>query len=257
MNFVQLVLLKVPTLYLGIAIVAGAIALSIGGLITVRHFIPHHRMKLHNDVAGPLYGTVGVIYAVLLAFVVVVVWQNYDKSRLNVEKEANCLSDLYRDSESFAAPAREEIRFLCKLYGDTVRNEEWQTIQKGEGSVHVQEVIKKLWSIYKNYEPKTLSEKAFFEESVRKLNELCEMRRLRVLDSRAGLHPILWFVLVAGGLVTISFTFFFGSENLNAQITMTALLATLIVLILFTILLFDFPFTGDVSISADAFVELF
>jgi len=39
---------------------------------------------------------------VLLGFVVVSIWQSYDRSRYNVEKEANCLIDLYRNAESFA-----------------------------------------------------------------------------------------------------------------------------------------------------------
>jgi hypothetical protein len=47
----------------------------------------------------------------------------------------------------------------------------------------------------------------------------------------------------------VVFTFFFGSQNLFAQLTMTIMLAVLIVLILFTILLMDFPYSGDLSIT--------
>jgi hypothetical protein len=37
---------------------------------------------------------------------------------------------------------------------------------------------------------------------------------------------------------------------------MTTLLSVLLALILFTILVFDFPFTGDVSISPKAFSDM-
>ena len=106
---------------------------------------------------------------------------------------------------------------------------------------------------YSSYEPKTESEKIFLAESVRKLNDAGELRRLRIADSRTGIHPILWLILLTGGVITISFTFFFGAENLLAQIMMASMLAVVIGLILFTILLLDFPFTGGLNIPSDAF----
>jgi hypothetical protein len=54
----------------------------------------------------------------------------------------------------------------------------------------------------------------------------------------------------------VAFTFFFGSENLYAQLTMTTMLAVLIVLILFTILIMDFPYSGDLSIPVTPFQQV-
>lgn len=42
------------------------------------------------------------MYQVLLAFVVVTVWQNYDKANAGVQKEAIYMADLYRDSEALS-----------------------------------------------------------------------------------------------------------------------------------------------------------
>ena len=67
---------------------------------------------------------------------------------------------------------------------------------------------------------------------------------------------MLWFVLIVGGITTIMFTFFFGSENLKAQIMMASMLALIIALILFTVLLLDFPFTGGMNISSFAFKQM-
>ena len=60
----------------------------------------------------------------------------------------------------------------------------------------------------------------------------------------------------SAGIITVIFSFFFGSENLKAQLIMTTLLAVLIVLILFTILIMDFPFSGDMAVSPDAFKQV-
>jgi hypothetical protein len=126
-------------------------------------------------------------------------------------------------------------------------------LARGGESPKVQELLKRIWTEYSSYEPKTENEKIFFTESVRNLNEAGELRRLRLMDSRTGIHPMLWAILLIGGVATIGFTFFFGSENLWAQIMMASTLAIVVGLILFIILLLDFPFTGALSITSDAF----
>lgn len=256
MPFAQKLLLNIPPLFLGIIIVGFAVVFSICGILIIRRFISHEKLKIHNDVAGFIFGTLGVTYAVLLAFTVIIVWENYDEASANVEKEANCLADLYVDAEAFGDPFKKEVQTLLYEYGKAVANEEWETLSRGEISPHVQQIVKNIWAHYKSYLPKNLTEEVFFKESVSHLNELGELRRLRLMESHTGINPILWFVLIFGGTITIVFTFFFGMQNLKAQLIMTTLLAIIISLILFTILEFDYPFTGNASISSGPFKEL-
>lgn len=256
MPYFQYSLLKVPPLLLGLILIIISIIFSITGLLVVRRFIKPQKLKIHNDVAGPIFATLGVIYAVLLAFLVVIIWQNFDRANLNVDDEANCLVDLYTDCECFSGPFKQQIRALCSDYAKTMINEEWKMMAEGKESSYAKEIVRKMWILYSGYSPKSQTEQAFFEESIHKLNELCELRRMRLLESRHGIHPMLWFVLIIGGIITIVFTFFFGSENLEAQIIMTTLLSVLIALALFTILEFDFPFAGRVSISPEAFERM-
>ena len=66
------------------------------GLYLVRYLAPASWLKANNEVAGNYLQTLGTIYAVLLAFVVFVVWQQHNETRSAVESEANELSDFYR-----------------------------------------------------------------------------------------------------------------------------------------------------------------
>ena len=256
MPFTQVLLYYIPTPILGAIIISVFVMISVGGLLVVRRFVPHHRLKIHNDVAGAIFQVLGMAYTVLLAFVVVIAWQSFDKSNLNVEKEANCLVDMYRDSTAFPENFKGQTRSLIREYKDVVIGEEWGMLARGQQSQRAHELLKNIWIAYSSYEPKTESEKIFLAESVRKLNETGELRLLRLMDSRTGIHPILWLVLIIGGLATIMFTFFFGTENLAAQILMAVMLALVISLILFMVLLLDFPFTGALNISPYAFEQI-
>jgi hypothetical protein len=256
MSFSQMLISYVPPLVLGSIIVVLAIVLSVGGLLVFRRFISNRDLKIHNDVAGFMFGTLGVIYAVLLAFMVIVVWETFDSASSNVEKEASRLADLYRDSEAFQEPDKKQVWNLLSEYGKAIVVDEWKTASIGEKSAKTQKAQDELCSFYETYTPKTKTEEVFFEESVRKLNELCEFRRLRLMESRNGIDSILWFVLIFCGVMTIVFTFFFGMENIRNQMIMTSILAVTIALILFTILEFDYPFTGELSVSSDPFKRL-
>ena len=253
MSLIQTLLFVFPTWLLGSLMVLAAVLFSILGLMIIRFYIPAHKFKVHNDVAGSIFATLGVIYAVLLAFMVIVTWQNFDQASRNVAKEANYIADLYRDSTPLSAGFRQQVKIDLKAYVEAIINDEWPVQPKGERSDKVQAAQEKIWDLYGSYSPRSETEKIFFEESVRKLNEACEMRRQRLLDATSGIHSALYFVLIAGGFITILFTLFFGSENFIPQIWMTSMLAALIALTLFTIMSMDYPFTGSVSISPAVF----
>jgi hypothetical protein len=255
MPFVQKVLFYVPVIPLGTIMVFLAVAFSIIGLWIVWRFVPRWTFKAHNDLASAIFGTVSLAYTVLLAFVVVISWQNFDKARMHAVTEANCLVGLYRDSAAFAKPFESDVRSLIKEYADVVINEEWASLGRGEESVKAIDILRNIWTLYTSYEPKTDKEKIFFAESVHKLDDLREMRRLRIIDSRTGVHPVLWFVLFVGAIMTISFTFFFGSDKFINHAIMVSVLSVVIALILLTILSFDFPYTGDVRVGPETFQQ--
>ena len=256
MPIMQQLLFKIPSFFLGLIVVGGAVAFSILGLLIVRRFISHSKLKTHHDVADPILGALAAIYAVLIAFVVVTVWQSFDKSNANVQQEANCLADVYRDSEAFSPDFHRKVGDLLCEYRQAVIDDEWKTMARGEMSPEVEKLMRKIWALFIVYQPKTSTEQSFFDESVRKLNLLQGLRSQRLMDSKTGIEPLLWFVLIGGGLSTISFTFFFGAESLKAQLAMVTLLAITISLILFTIMSLDFPFTGSTSISPGPFKQV-
>lgn len=250
---VQSLLYHFPTPILGLMIVTIYIVLSVAGLNIVRKFFSAHKFKLHNDIADPLFTTLGTIYAVMLAFMVIVTWQSFDSSNKNAAREANYLADLYRDSTPMPASFRSQVKTDLHNYVSAIINEEWPNMASGKGrSLNVQAEQQKLWNLYAGFQPKNETQK-IFTESVKKFNEACEMRRQRLLDANTGLNGILYFILIAGGLVTIAFTLFFGTENFGPQLLMTSMLATLIGLTLFTIMSLDYPFTGDISIKPEVF----
>jgi len=256
MPFSQWVLMAYPSYAICIAIIVISVAFGICGVLIVRRYLDRSKLKSHHDIAGPLFATLGVIYAVLLGFTTVIVWQQYEDANITLNKEANYYADIYRDMNGLSPEFKEKGEAAMDEYIDAVINDEWKGIGYGKRSEKVQALAARIWELYSNYQPQTETQKIFLAESVRKMNEAGEMRRQRLMDASNGLNPVLWLVLIMGGCITISFTFFFGSDNLTLQLVMTTLLSALIGLLLFTILAMDHPYSGDVSVKPDALIQM-
>ncbi len=92
---------------------------------------------------------------------------------------------------------------------------------------------------------------SIFAEMFTELGAITKARRTR-LHLAEGVIPVgLWAVLIAGAVLTVGFTFFFGTENLRAQVTMIGMLSLMVFLGLFVIVSFDYPFTGDVRVTPE------
>ena len=72
----------------GVLVVGGVCLVSLVGFELVHRLVPAQSRQRHNDVAGFIYAALGVIYAVLLALVVIAVWQQYQAADATVEQEA-------------------------------------------------------------------------------------------------------------------------------------------------------------------------
>jgi hypothetical protein len=127
---------------------------------------------------------------------------------------------------------------------------------KGHKGANAQKIQEKLWELYSGFQPKNETQKIFFAESVKKLNQAAEMRRQRIIYASTGIHPILYFVLIVGSFITIAFTMLFGTENIIPHLVMVSLLAALIAITLFTVIAMDYPFTGDISITPEVFKNM-
>jgi Protein of unknown function (DUF4239) len=93
-------------------------------------------------------------------------------------------------------------------------------------------------------------------ELIKQLDTITKSRRTRVHLSGGIVPYMLWYVLIIGAALTIIFAFFFGAENLTAQVSMIGILAAMIFMSLLMIISFDHPFTGPIHIGPEALKDV-
>jgi len=98
---------------------------SIGGVMLMRRYFDHDRLKHYHDVAGNMLSVGGTLYAVLLGLVVVDAMETFENARFTVDREANALANVYLLAEPFPAEKSARVRTLCRDYAAAVVNYEW------------------------------------------------------------------------------------------------------------------------------------
>ncbi len=228
------------------------VLLSVVGLILVRQKVPVDSLMENHEVGGYMLSVVGTMYAVLLGLVVVDAMSRFQEARTIVEQEANSLADVFVMARRFPEEKKKKIESLCLNYVTEVVQVEWPMMGDFQKSSKARKMCFDLMHEVIDFEPVSESQKAVYPIAVQEVCNLWENRRARTNISDNGMPVEEWVVLILGASVCSVFSYFFGLRNLKAQMIMTGLSSSLIALNLFLVLMFGYPFTGDMKIKPDA-----
>jgi len=226
-----------------------AAPVGIGLHLLVPRLVPFARRVHPNDGAGVLFSMSGVIYAGVLGFVVIVVWEKYDTALANAQVEEGAASDLYRIAAGFPDPTRSEIRIQIKDLARIMVDQEWPAMRQGRNSPAAYLAGEHVAYSIEHIEPHGAAQSNLQAAALTSLQKYLDARRQRLAENEGAVLPILWLTLILGGMATLGFTYFFGTENQRMQLTMTGVIAALIATMFVLVGEFDYPFAGSVSID--------
>lgn len=241
---------------LGALLVIGLPLVTVALQAVVRRLAPDIVKGEHNDVAGFLIAVVGVVYAVTLAFIVIVTWEGYRDARSTVHHEAGALRSLYRDSQALPEPARTELAGLVIRYGQEVSTGEWAALDRGESSPAAFDLVTRMFAVLGDVEATTPAHEAFLADALARLNDVAEDRAERIAVAEEGLLSVLWAAIIIGGGVTVGFALLFGVSDERLHYLMVAAFATVLALQILVILVLSHPFSGDLQVSPDPFLHV-
>ena len=236
-------------------IVAGVSGLAVVGLVIVRQVVPIDELRASNDALGNYLQTVGGIYAVLLAFIVYVVWGQFNDARGYVEREATALVDLHRTVSGLPTATRIEIQRELRSYVDAVLADEWEAMARGDEELieRVGERLDHVWVAIHRCQPASECQHTVYGEVVSRFNDLTDMRTSRLTASRSRIPIAMKILVYFGAVIMIGSMWLLGFEQLWLHALVTAALAGAVAHILFLILDLDDAFAGDLQVAKAPF----
>jgi hypothetical protein len=235
-------------LFIGIVVVV-----SLAGAFAFHRLVPHAVLAEHNEIAGFVFAVVGVVYAVLLAFLAIGVWEHYETAQQRTYDEAGRLTVVYRKSDLFAQTHL--LRAELTQYVRAVIADEWPRMQRGEHDPHSRAIIERIAYQVRHLPVTTMAQQNVHAAMTQSIDDAMVDRDDRISLATLGVNQFLWWILIAGAVVTIFFAYLFAYRNAWSLIAIVGLLAFMLGLVLYLIAAVDYPFRGEIRVGPEAFTN--
>ncbi len=240
---------SMPLLQSGLLVVGIGTLFGMLGPALLRRYLGIERLKINNEVAGFKFAVVGVVYAVILGFATVVTWEKFRDADTATLQEAAAVTAIDRLANGLEPPAAQDLHERLRAYAQAVIDSDWPAMNNGHYSRKVTQELDGIYNAVIAHREHAHGEQAIVPEMLYQLDQVTQARRARLTMASGIIPGVIWLFLISGAIVTVAFTFFFGSASLIAQVMMNGLLSFLVFAALWVIAEINFPFTGPVHVS--------
>jgi hypothetical protein len=243
-----LVLLLINTIFVG-----GSLIL----ILLFRHCIAYQTRKDHHGLVSTMFGRVAPMFGILLAFIVIILWQKYQSAELNAINEANAALDVYRDLLHY--PNRSQVVAVNASYEKFIKSvvqDEYPQMMQMKKSKKTQKAKDVLWLNIMKIQAKTQQEQAFHKNMLRNLELLTNFRQTRLKEMHSSMPEVLWVVIFIGAIVTILLAALLHAEKFWMHALSISMLAIVIATTIFLAIQLDYPFLGELSVGKAGYVEI-
>ena len=241
----------------GILLIGGPALYATLGVLTGRKVLHGKVQEGHNDVLVPIFLNAGVLFAVLLGFMVVAVWESYDAAKTNAATEAASLVPLYRATDALPKETGDKMRELTREYAHQVIEDEWPSqAATGKGSSKARKAIGDLFRAFGDgtINGQTKKDYPFICSAIMQaISEITSARNKRNIQANESVPSVMWVAALGGTFIIITMSFLLYMERQLPHVIMASTMASLMGILLFTCFVMSHPFSGPLAIDAEAF----
>ena len=247
------VLDTVPDFWLLISAAVVSFVLVLPSVWLIRRFVPATREGFHAEISAPMLGVVAALFGLLLAFVIIIAYQNFLDADANVTRAADALSSIVRDSEAFPGNGGANVQAAVGSYVRAVVNDEWPQTKQGHQSVLASGGLDAVGAAIQMVNPKSPAQVAFYDDAVTQLNAAVAARRDRLRSVAGGIPSAIGVLILFSSFVIIGYAVLVGSPNFWFHVLGPAAIAMVIAISLVVLVDLSYPFSGSLSISSDPY----
>jgi len=245
------ILNALPVWALAAIVIGVSVIFSVGLQLLARWYFGVDLLAANHEVAGFKYAVVGVAYAVLLAFVVISVWEEFETTQHAVHAEAERFYNLYRNSYNFPEATGKKMRDALMAYAVAVRDKDWPEMARGRrGSAAAAKAYTRLSYTIGQTKSEDIALQPSILHAIDLMQQTADLRLERLSDVGGHVTPVIWGVLLLGGIITLAYPAFFATTKVVPQVLMTAGLAMIIGATFFLVINLNYPFSGPEGVTA-------
>src|SRR6516164_3520075 len=236
----------------GMVLGAGVVAALTCALL--HQMVHRDTFRRYHEIGYAVFLQLGVIFAVLLAFVFNNVWSEYNVASQAVDSECASLHGIAILSDRLPSPARTAILGDLHAYLTIVLDREWPDMQRRNESRAASDRFQLLWQTVET----AVTDPADNQIRGQLLNLLAaahQNRETRLFQMTQGVPGLVWSLLIifAAGLVGCMLVF--AAEASLSKAVLVGVFTSSLALALLTVRMLDFPFESALQVSSRDFSE--
>jgi Protein of unknown function (DUF4239) len=245
-------LLNLPVSWMALIVFMATYLIAGGVYLVVTKLAVTEWARAFKAVSPGMLPPLGVLFALLVGFIAVEVWNNFDKAKAAVATEASALRAVVLLAGTFPEEQKARIYALINRHIEAAVNQEWPEM------AHQQATLSPLPTalIEALHEALALkhaddSQRTAQPEMVRALHTALDARRQRIVISESSVGAVKWAGILLPGLCTLVAIAMVHSDNRPACAVTLMLFATGIALSVLLIAAYTRPFTGENSVAPE------
>lgn len=211
--------------------------------------------RKHHEVGNPIYLQIGVVFAVLLAFVFNEVWGEYNLAAQAINGECGALHGAALFAHDLPDGQGRGVQQAILDYSKVVINVEWGALERRETSLEATRAFQAISEAAGRLNVARPADTNIQSQILALLAQAHAYRETRLFQAGKGLPAVIWIVLLFYALVLMLFVLFAGVESQAAHVLFTSVFAVSVVLVLIVVKMLDRPFEGALALSIGDFVK--
>ena len=182
-----------------------AVTATITAKLLVRRRAPVGGWFTDSSRSAGTLSVIGTMFAVMLAFVIFLALQSYQRAREGASVEAIAVSELHSVAAVFKPPLRGHLQGGLVCYTRAVINDEWPAMREGRSSDLVESWINELHRDFANTDPQGAREETAYGQWFDEQAQRRDGRRESIAEATPFVPIPLWLVLSLGASLTIAY----------------------------------------------------
>ena len=240
---------------------AAAIILFSAGAVLALSYVVHRRVPVrirnsHHEVGAAIFLQLGVLFAVLLAFVFNEAYSEYGEAQRAIDLECGAMHASAILSATLPRAEAQDLLGLQATYLHDVVSLEWPELGAHRRPDNAARSTLTVLMQHAARLPVTdPSVGPLKSQLLALLAEAHAQREIRLYQATNGLPVPLWVVLIGFDVVLTAFVAFSGLLNYLSLALFSMLFSTFASATLVLVRLLDYPFEGAIGLSPRSFVE--
>ena len=232
-----------------ILVLASFVSLGLGTFFISKRFLSSLMFVEHTDFGGIFSSALGILFGLILAFVTIGAWQNYNSVSQTVGQEGGAIYGIYTALDGYPLETREQGRKILRRYMEEVITQEWPKMESNQNDLPALSVLNELSKLIHQFKPSNFGELATQQEVLMLMGEYRSIRNSRVMSAKSFIDLPMFLSLGLGAFCFLFYQCLYSMKSNRLHAVMITMLSASLGLIFFLILIYSNPFIGPSKID--------